>query len=498
MKLGLAGAKEVSEWRQKNLLDRGHDIEAAARDEMSKYLGEELFPAVGETDDVYLTASFDGLSLDWSVSWECKSWNEKKAYMVRDGKVPPEDYWQVVHQAVVTGSEHAWYEVTDGNGRSERLKVRISEKDKATLIAAWKQFDADLENYRHAEVIPAAVASPQMALPAVFVQVGGAIEIRDNLAAFGDALRAYIHGINRKPETDQDFADLDAAAKLLREAQERIRAAKDSALGQIASIDDMRRAADMIEDLARTTAIELEKLVDAEKKNRRAAIIAKAQAEIDAHVAILNERIGKPWMPRPLPDFQGAAKGKKTLQSVQDAVSQALANSKIAANEAADKIEINLRRLRELAAGYETLFADAQQLVMKDAEAMEAIVRQRIAEQKALEDKRRAEAAEAERRAEAGRAQNTAQPSPSVAQVPSLPAPAAVAVPDDGKRMTLGEINGALGVIAVTRAGLETLGFPPVETKKAAMLYRESDFPAMCNAIIAHLQRVARRPIRQS
>jgi len=102
-------------------------------------------------------------------------------------------------------------------------------------------------------------------------------------------------------------------------------------------------------------------------------------------VANLNTRIGKPLMPRSVPDFAGAIKGKRTIQSLRDACDTELARCKITANEAADKIQINLNTLTELAGDHRALFADAAQLVLKDNDAVAAIIKQRVAEHLAAE-----------------------------------------------------------------------------------------------------------------
>src|SRR3990167_11416065 len=67
--------REFSNWTQKNLLDRGHEIEAVARSVAERIVGDDLYPVVGvlELDGLPLLASFDGVVMDESVMWECKS-----------------------------------------------------------------------------------------------------------------------------------------------------------------------------------------------------------------------------------------------------------------------------------------------------------------------------------------------------------------------------------------------------------------------------------------
>ena len=50
------------------------------------------------------------------------------------------------------------------------------------------------------------------------------------------------------------------------------------------------------------------------------------------------------------------------------------------------------------------------------------------------------------------------------------------------------EINARLAPIQITAAGLESLGFAPAAIDKSARMYRASDFPRICNALIDTLR----------
>lgn len=70
----------------------------------------------------------------------------------------------------------------------------------------------DLANYKHVEVIPAAVATPTLDLPTVSIQTSGQISIISNLKKFGEALQVFIERLPAKPSTDQEFAGLQSRA----------------------------------------------------------------------------------------------------------------------------------------------------------------------------------------------------------------------------------------------------------------------------------------------
>jgi exodeoxyribonuclease (lambda-induced) len=86
-----------------------------------------------------------------------------------------------------------------------------------------------------------------------------------------------------------------------------------------------------------------------------------------------------------------------------------------------------------------------------------------------------------ERRREARPALAAAVTITDVARVP-----AAVTAPT----LRLGQINERLAPVALTADGLARLGFAPAATDKSAKLYHESDFPAICAALVRHINAV--------
>jgi len=122
----------------------------------------------------------------------------------------------------------------------------------------------------------------------------------------------------------------------------------------------------------------LEKLVKAEKENRRNAIVSEAAAEFVLHMKGLNERLGQPFMPAIATDFPGAVKGLKILDSMKDKVATELARAKIEANAMADRIQANMQKL--VAVGDKLTFPDAATLVLKAPYDLAAVIALRVAE----------------------------------------------------------------------------------------------------------------------
>jgi len=232
------------------------------------------------------------------------------------------------------------------------------------------------------EKVAHVIANPQAALPVLSVEVTGSLAVIDNLDRFGEALSLYVEGLNMKPKDDQDFADLDAACKKLKQAEDELTAGEDRALSQAEEIEQLRRKVDRFRELARTTRLRAEKVVKTEKDNRREEIRRQGVDAYRDHIDALNARLGRVRLPDIPADFAGVMKGKRTIASLDDAVSTELARVKIASNAMADKMDYNLD-LIDAQAEYRFLFADLQALVVKDHSDLRELMTARIDNHKA-------------------------------------------------------------------------------------------------------------------
>jgi putative phage-type endonuclease len=227
-------AEEVGSAKQR-LFNQGHDAEAAARPLVEEMIGQELFPTTGmlDVEGLPLLASFDGLTMDDSIAWETKLFNEKLASAVSSRTLEPHYWAQIEQQLLVSGAEKCYFTTSDGTPeRTVGMWYESEPARRAELIAGWKQFAQDLANYKPEAAEENAVAAPTMDLPSVSVQVSGSIALISNLDVFGARLTAFVEGINKKPANDQDFADAEAAIKTLEKAQGALEAAESGALAQ--------------------------------------------------------------------------------------------------------------------------------------------------------------------------------------------------------------------------------------------------------------------------
>jgi putative phage-type endonuclease len=482
--------------------DDGHRFEALARPLAEQIIGEDLYPIVGTKGK--LSASFDGLTMAEDIGFEHKSLNDQlRVALTSDAgadALPLAYRVQMEQQCTVSGASRILFMASKWTG--EELVEEMHawyEPDaelRAEILAGWEQFEKDVAAYVPAEAKVETVGRTPETLPALRIEVTGAVTA-SNLVAFKEHALAVFGAINRTLTTDQEFADAEKTVKWCGDVEDRLAAAKQHALSQTESIDALFRAIDEISAEARRVRLDLDKLVKARKEQIRVDIIREGTEALTEHVDGLNTRLGKSYMPQQFVDFAGAIKGKRTVDSMRDAVSTALANAKIAASAIADRIQTNMALISEQAAEHAFLFPDEQVIVQKLPDDLDRLVKSRIAEHAAAEQRKRNAEALA-----AATLQTAAAPPPSptpittyAAVVPlratpitrsTAAAPAADAVPT----LTLGQIKERLSPIQVTAEGLALLGFDAAGHKRAAVLYHEQSFPAICEALVAHIHSV--------
>lgn len=480
--------KEFSDWVQEHILDHGHAVEALARPYVEASLGEDLYPVTMSIGDI--SASCDGLTMDERTAWEHKQWNASLAASLERGELPEEFMPQAQQVLMVTGAERLIFTCSDGtDDNMVSLEIKPNQAWFDNITDGWNQFKKDLAAYVPVEIPAKAIATPQESLPVPFAQVTGNIAVKSNLDLFGTALRAFIETIPEKPETDQDFADTDLACKKLKEAEECLAAAEDTALASISDVEAMRRMVADLRELARQTRLVKEKLVESRKKQIKENAVAERRQKYADHVAALNAELGEVSIVVPAPDFVGAIKGLKTIASLYDKLDTALANGKIAADAAAKDLRTKLDWYKPHAE-YAFLFRDLQTLIQKPREDFELAVTTRIDAHKQAEEKRKADEAEKIKAALA------VQPSPVAEPVKQVATPwvaPAVSSHKGAPTLRLGQINERLAPIALTAEGLATLGFRHAATDKAAKLYHESDFEPICAALVNHIQTALRK-----
>lgn len=515
--------------------DEGHRFEWLARPLAEAIVGSDLYPVVATNDG--LSASLDGITMLEDVAFEHKRLNKRLREVLSrpdctGADLPLEYQIQMEQQCAVSGCEKVLFMASEWD-ESDQLVEELhcwyapNLELRSAIVAGWAQLHKDVAAY----VPPEAPAAPVVGrapdhLPALRIEVSGAVTA-SNLAEFKATALAAISGVNRELATDADFANAEASVKWCSEVESRLAAAKQHALSQTADIDALFRTMDDIASEARRVRLELDKLVKQRKEQIRGEAVAGGVTALRQHIAELHAGVGKPWVQVPQANFGAVIKGMRSLDSIRGAINDELARCKIEADAQARRIVANIRVLDQ--AGHAFLFSDAQQLAVgQDPEAFAALVKGRIFQHQAAEQKHqdaqreriraeevaklRREEEEASARAAAAIAQASAP-----AAAPAIPAPAQddnvvdaeikpgmllppstaiqelipLLTDDNDARINLSAINEYLAPIKMDAAGLAALGFEPVAVVKASKLYRASDLEHIRAALVRHLQSLA-------
>lgn len=429
---------EIDSHTQK-IFDRGHAFEAQARPWAEEVITEELYPVVlaDEIDGLPLSASLDGLTIDDSQSWEHKTLSNGIRAAATDNDIPDHIKPQIEQGLLISGAERCLFMASAGD-ENDRVEIWIESDPtlRQKLIEGWAQFAKDLDAYVPPEPEKVVEGTAPELLPALRIEVTGSV-IASNLDQFKARAMAVFDGIRTDLQTDDDFASAEATVKWCKGLEDRLKGGKEHALSQTEDIYTLLNTVDEIIESARQKRLSLEKLVKAEKEARKLDIIESGLAAMREHIAAINKTLSKVNMPNIVVDFVGAAKNKRTLSSLRDAVDTELARAKIEADRVANKIRANIDVLRAESEGYAGLFPDANELVKsKSEEDLINLARLRITEHKQAQAKRQeaakaSEDAEKARQAEADRQElEAATNKPEQKPVRSSPVTAPVARPE--------------------------------------------------------------------
>lgn len=545
---------------QSRLFADGHAIEAAQRPGAEYVIGEPLYPVVGceVVDGIELSASFDGLTMDESTAYECKTLNDDLRALpiygiegvgIRASDLPKHYRVQMEQQLMVSGADRVLFVAANIGGNDVRRCWYESDPSlRAEILAGWRQFDADLAAYVPAEVLdrPAPVGHGPDQLPALRSTVKGELVLESNIKEWEAAALAYIKSVrDHDLKTDEDFANADAAAKWCDASKTSLEGVRAQLMGATGDVNLAVGTLDRIMGELDKTRIAFNNAIKARKDARKSEIVAGGIASFREHIAGLNTRLGRPYMPNIPADFAGAIKGKSSLAKMEDAVANTLVTLKIESNRVADGIQTNLNWLREHAKDHTALFPDTGTIVLKAHDDLVVLAKLRIAEHLAAEakkaedlrakiqaeEKEKAEKAarekvEAEQRqAAAATPAPTAAPAQPLAAAPiAQPAPASPqryimgGMPDadyaprhepqaanvvpiqrpapiEKPTLTLGEINARLG-LTMTSAFVRQLGIAGTPGERGVVRYRESEFGLICEALVAHVRTVQHQQLQ--
>lgn len=393
LKLKFTGkAKPVSAHLQK-IYDKGHATEEMARPIVERKIDEELYPVTGQLENSKIMASFDGLTMMEDTAFEHKLYNATLAENVRNNVLEMHYVWQLEQQLLVAGAERVIFVTSDGteDNYESMIYLSIPERREA-LIAGWAQFEKDLANYQPEVKKEMVVAEEAAAFPLITFEVAGTqitSNVKDVLVAITE--RAEIE-VNRKLDTDQDFADKDKLNKATKAARASLTKLVNDVQGKFVSYSEFAVVAADIDVVLQQMQSKGEKQVKQAKEAKKNLIKITAEKEVADFSASVDKLINPIRITAVytagVPDFDLAMKGKRTIESLQNAVDSVVAQLKVEVNEVKDKVIANLSTLRELAANHEFLFNDSAELVTKENDDLINLIKMRISEHEAAEKRK--------------------------------------------------------------------------------------------------------------
>lgn len=394
--------KEFSSWVQENILDNGHAVEDMQRVILEKELGEELYPIVAyHSTNQKISASMDGADMNISFLFEHKQPNKELIAYIEEHNDVPDSHWpQLEQQLYVSGADFVLFVVSDGT-INNRIKVEYRSKPERLkmLLDGWDQFEEDLVNFKPVVTEKALIAKPVATMPVLNIELTGMVTSA-NLTEYKEAALAVIANIKTELITDQDFTDAEAQIKFCTKAESTLKEKKKQALEQTSTIADLFVTIDELSESIRQVRLTLNKAVKEQKISRKANIVFSATKEVNDHVAAINNGIGFKNIDIKTvnPDFTAAIKGKSRFSSMQSAVNDLVAASKIEANNNEKELRFNINVYQNTVGEYGFLFVDLPMIIKNEPDILRSIMVARISEyekaeaaKKEADDKKKAE-----------------------------------------------------------------------------------------------------------
>lgn len=376
--------------KTQEIFNAGHRFEALARSIAEVIIGEDLAPVVGYKGD--LSSSFDGITLMENIIWEHKTLNNDIKAAQSIGDLHPQYAIQMEQQLLVSGAEKCLFHATKWNDNGDLIDQKHFwyESDselRESIIAGWEQFKKDLESYTFVEVVEPPKVEAIKDLPAVTIQVRGELTL-SNLGDVTPLFDKFLAEAKTVLVTDDDFAIAEAEAKLGRETAKRCKLTAKAVVDQISTVSEAVKTLELYAEKFDKLALLQEKAVKEQKETRKAAAKLARDTAYSAFIVELEKTISPIRLvlnQADKPDFAGAMKNQRTLDSLNDKLDTELARAKIAASSVSNEIYLKLKWYKEVAAGYGFLFNDLQQIIYKSDDDFKLLVSTRIEQHKQVE-----------------------------------------------------------------------------------------------------------------
>ena len=381
----------VGDFKQR-LFDKGHESEEEARELLEIEMCGDMPPVVGleVIDGLELLSSFDGYGdAEPALIWEHKEWNVILAENVRNAVLEALYYWQLEHQMLTAGVDEVLFMVSNGTMEKRLSMVYKSVPERrAELIAGWKQFLIDLDQYELEAKKETVVARKQDIFPSVDCRVEGSTVV-SNLGDFIPLIQAMAEEqMSVILETDQDFADKRAFNKNVKDGRDSLKLKASEIETAFESLAEFNADVKQADSILQKLFAHGEKQVKDSDAAKKLAITSGAENVINQHLAELSATINNVQIHGVSADWNALIKGKRSFGKMEEAVDAEIAKLKIQANEIAATIRKNLDSLTELAGEHKFLFADHAELILKNNDDLVNLIKMRISEHEKAEEER--------------------------------------------------------------------------------------------------------------
>jgi hypothetical protein len=210
--------------------------------------------------------------------------------------------------------------------------------------------------------------------------------LKSNLDDFHLKALALIERSNGTPQTDQDFADAEARQKTFSRGEAACDNACELALSESADISAFVNSLREIKEQLRQSRLRESKLVKSRKEELRESIAVKATTKVSDNYKFFTQIGVNPPVDEKSVNTTiiNAMKGKKTIDSLQDAADTAVSKIKILLGEQLYIVNENASFMQSFKE-FKFLFSDWRDIAFKANDDFQAMVKTRIAEHKEAE-----------------------------------------------------------------------------------------------------------------
>ena len=425
-----------------HLADKGHRFEALARPLAEEMIGEDLYPAVG-SEGIY-SASFDGLTIKKDLNFEHKMLNNDIRSCQSIDQLDSMYLVQMTQQMGISKAAKTLFMASSWSNDDvlKDKKIFWYEFDEAlwlTIQSGWDQFAKDLEALKAkgatAKAAKIVVADVDQTFPQLAVQLRGEV-VSTNIAVFEQSINSFIENINHDLVTDNDFAVSEKVIKFCSATEESLDQAEQSAIAQTPDIYRIISTIRALKEKLRSARLGLNAKVTNKKEELKVSLITEVRNQFNQHVESLNAEFKNSMTLKiASPDFISAIKGKKSLDSMQSALNDKLAEGKIAADAMAKSYRANLAWVEAMPTNFSFLYThDLNSIIGKSPEDFRNLINVRIADYETQEaDKKAKEVAD-----QAIKAAQVEQPKP---EAKAEPVKATVKPAHKGPDLIAGFIN---------------------------------------------------------